>query len=247
MILEIVNDMKNFMIVLFIGIIGFTGGFYILQKGLGFTENDKGEKELVRFAGETPFKAFIYTYRMVLGDFQLDNFNDYEENLPIEYYLIWIIFIVGSLFLVIVLLNLLIAIMGDTFGRTLELIPQLIIREKVMLISENEALIDRETKFKQSQYLIIIKEKVMEVGAEDTLENKMEVLKGELKEKVTGLQEDVIAQIEESNRDMKKRFLNQEEKAIAMSKATDQKMTVLQSEFDKGIKQMNEAAIVQQV
>lgn len=30
MIIEIVNDMKNFLIVLFIGIIGFTGGLYIM-------------------------------------------------------------------------------------------------------------------------------------------------------------------------------------------------------------------------
>lgn len=30
MIIEIVNDMKNFLIVLLIGIIGFTGGLYIL-------------------------------------------------------------------------------------------------------------------------------------------------------------------------------------------------------------------------
>jgi len=34
-----------------------------------------------------------------------------------EFYLIWAIFIFGSLFLVIVLLNLLIAIMGETFAR----------------------------------------------------------------------------------------------------------------------------------
>lgn len=30
MIIEIFNDIKNFLIVLFIGIIGFSGGFYIL-------------------------------------------------------------------------------------------------------------------------------------------------------------------------------------------------------------------------
>ena len=31
MIIEIVNDMKNFLIVMIIGIVGFSGGFYILQ------------------------------------------------------------------------------------------------------------------------------------------------------------------------------------------------------------------------
>lgn len=93
------------------------------------------------FVGADFFKAFIYTYRLALGDFQLDDFDKFEESgLIVEYYLIWIIFIFGTLFLVIVLLNLLIAIMGDTFSKVLESIQNLIVREKVMLISENEPL-----------------------------------------------------------------------------------------------------------
>ena len=39
MIIEIINDMKNFMIVLMIGIFGFSGAFYIIQQG----EIDKTE------------------------------------------------------------------------------------------------------------------------------------------------------------------------------------------------------------
>ena len=57
---------------------------------------------------------------------------------------------IGSLFLVIVLLNLLIAIMGDTFSRVLENITNLSVREKVMLVSENESLFDREGLFKSA-------------------------------------------------------------------------------------------------
>jgi hypothetical protein len=33
MIIEIINDMKNFLIVLLICICGFTNGFYIIQQG----------------------------------------------------------------------------------------------------------------------------------------------------------------------------------------------------------------------
>jgi hypothetical protein len=68
MIIAIVNDMKNFMIVLLIGIIGFTCGLYIMQQGLdGKLEPDEMDNE--RFVGANPVKAFIYTYRMTLGDF----------------------------------------------------------------------------------------------------------------------------------------------------------------------------------
>lgn len=63
MIIEIVIDMGNFLKVLLIGIIGFTGGLYILQQGL--VEGS----ENYRFVGDNFVKAFIYTYRMTLGDF----------------------------------------------------------------------------------------------------------------------------------------------------------------------------------
>jgi hypothetical protein len=148
MIIEIVNDMKNFLIVLLIGVLAFTGGLYIIQQGLG-SDN--------LFVGESTFDAFIYTYRMAQGDFILDEFDTFATNgLYVEYYLIWFIFILGSLFLVIVLMNLLIAIMGDTFSRVLEQVQNLDVREKVMLISENESLFDSIEKFKHSQYLIIV-------------------------------------------------------------------------------------------
>lgn len=76
-----------------------------------------------------------------------------------DYILAWFLFVVGTLFIVIVLLNLLIAIMGDTFSRVLENITNLSVREKVMLVSENEALFKRSKLFHHAQFLIIIIEK----------------------------------------------------------------------------------------
>lgn len=60
MIIEIVNDMQNFLIVLTIGIIGFSGGFYILQQGAPSSEN--------LLPGEVPMNV-IWTYRLAMGDF----------------------------------------------------------------------------------------------------------------------------------------------------------------------------------
>mgnify|MGYP001578288496 CR=1 FL=1 len=139
MIMEIVNDMKNFLIVLVIGILGFANGFYIISQNQVNTE--------APFAGETFSKAVIYTYRLTLGDFATDDFYNLTG---IDVVIVWIMFIFASLFVVIVLLNLLIAMMGDTFGRVLENITNLTIREKVLLISENEALFNRSDKFKNA-------------------------------------------------------------------------------------------------
>lgn len=137
MIIEIVNDMTNFLIVLTIGILGFSGGFYILQQGTSSAEN-------LYPVGEVPMNV-IWTYRLAMGDFQIDFFD--ELGSQTDYVLAWILFVVGTLFLVIVLLNLLIAIMGDTFSRVLENITNLSVREKVMLVSENESLFNRATLF----------------------------------------------------------------------------------------------------
>ena len=58
--------------------------------------------------------AIIYTYRLAMGDFSLDSLDSFEDGF--EKYFMWIVFLISSLFLVIVLLNLLIAIMGMTFS-----------------------------------------------------------------------------------------------------------------------------------
>jgi hypothetical protein len=176
MIIEIIKDMKYFMFVLLIGIIGFTGGLYVLQKGISVDCQDPNDAECAKeaesndFVGNNAIKSFIYTYRLTLGDFQLDEFSKFEERgLVFEFYYLWFIFIFGSLFLVIVLLNLLIAIMGSTFEKVSNQLENLSIRERVLLVSENESLFDREKLFKKSQYLIIIKEAQIETSKEDDM------------------------------------------------------------------------------
>ena len=111
------------------------------------------------------FQSFIYSYRLANGDFDYGFFDDLP---PADYYLAWFLFVFGSLFLIIVLLNLLIAIMGDTFGRVLGVIENMTIQEKVMLVFENENLFERKILFKESQYLVIITEKNQKVGQAET-------------------------------------------------------------------------------
>jgi hypothetical protein len=48
--------------------------------------------------------------------------------------------------------------MGDTFGRVNENITNLSIREKAMLVDENEHLFNRSELFKDCKYLVIIKD-----------------------------------------------------------------------------------------
>jgi hypothetical protein len=61
MIIEIGKDIKNFLLVLFIGIFGFAGGFYILQFGLSSLPRDKDSVDHL-FVGSNPFLAIFYIY-----------------------------------------------------------------------------------------------------------------------------------------------------------------------------------------
>lgn len=94
--------MYVFLLTLLIAVFGFAHSFYILQ--LNYKDNPN-------FVGDNYFKALIYAYRAGLGDFVLDDVTE-EDAL-----LFWFIFILNTLVIVIVLLNALIAIMGDTFDR----------------------------------------------------------------------------------------------------------------------------------
>jgi Ion transport protein len=159
MIIETVKDIRYFLFVLFIGIVGFAGGFYILQYGLYGVGSDSDSNPQHLFVGTNPLLAIIYIYQLVMGNFNLGNFPEYDGTSQFEFYFIWFLFVVSCLFLVIVLMNLLIAIMSNTFSNVLAGIENLSIREKVLLLSENESLFDSTKVFKSAQFLIIIKEK----------------------------------------------------------------------------------------
>jgi hypothetical protein len=60
--------------------------------------------------------ALIYSFRTGLGDFNTDAF----DGVPYAP-LIWIVFLACAILLQIILLNLLIAIMGNTFGVVTEI------------------------------------------------------------------------------------------------------------------------------
>ena len=92
--------------------------------------------------------TLIYTYRTAIGDFNLDFFELLSHKS--DYVSAWIIFVIGALFLVIVLLNLLIALMGKTFEDVLENITNLLVMEKVLLVAENGVLFNRTTLFKKA-------------------------------------------------------------------------------------------------
>lgn len=55
----------------------------------------------------------MYTYRLILGDFDTEAFGD------VSVLLVWILFTICTLVVMIVMLNLLIAIVSETFAKVI--------------------------------------------------------------------------------------------------------------------------------
>jgi hypothetical protein len=98
-----VIDIKIFIGVFCIAILACGNTMYVIAK------NHDDE----RFTGSFVM-SIIYAYRMGIGDFDTADFEGDSKAL------IYLFFIITTLLILIVLLNMLIAIMGDTFDRVIE-------------------------------------------------------------------------------------------------------------------------------
>ena len=161
MIQAIILDMKYFVLALVIAILAFANTFWILGRA-----GDEGN-----FAGKSIFDAFIFSYKMGLGDFNTDGFNTKHEDL------IWALWFLNTLIILIILLNLVIAIMGDTFDRVQETQEATMLQEFASIIRENEFLVNRHKMFKDVKYIVIVQPEQAEGGVSTSWEGKLNQLK----------------------------------------------------------------------
>ena len=132
-----------------------------MQKGVNMEEGG-GDEAFVK----NPVDAILYSYLLALGEFDFDFGTE-------GMWMMWLIFLTSTFFLLIVLLNLVIAIMGSAYARLEELSEQSMAQEQIIMIMENNYLINRKKKFKKANYLIIV--------ADDDDEEDQEVIQ-QLKE-----------------------------------------------------------------
>ncbi len=101
-VVEVVIDMRHFLLVLLFMIIGFGNSFLVLALG-----NKTDETIFI----DSYINSILYSYRMVLGDFDTEAFG--ETAVPLA----WVLFLLFTIFNMIVMLNLLIAIISDSYAR----------------------------------------------------------------------------------------------------------------------------------
>ena len=108
MITEIIKEMSTFTLIFFLSIIAIGNSLFLVDGGY-FVKRD-------RIAGDGIIMTIINTYTTGLGSFNTENFSGNKFTT-----LYWIFFMMTTVLIQIVLLNLLIALMGDTFDKVQEI------------------------------------------------------------------------------------------------------------------------------
>lgn len=91
----------------------------------------------------------------------------------------------------IIMLNLLIAIMGDTFGRVQETFENNMFKELASIMEENENLINRKRLFGDVKYIIIIQEERAE-ESQESWEGSLNYLKKSMDKSVVNQNKTLI-------------------------------------------------------
>merc|ERR1712032_1290324 len=119
------QDIPAFLIMLILAFTAFGNLFYIYNQwrtnrdfiGEGIFNEELKDQHF--------FNSLVYSYKLGLGDFDTENFTG--ENAAI----LWFIFLIATFFVQITFLNMLIAIMGDTFDKIMETRIESSLNEKI--------------------------------------------------------------------------------------------------------------------
>lgn len=149
-ILSVISEMKFFLLILLVTMLAFGDAFKVMS----VSNDDEHE-----FIPEGIIKSVFYTYLLGLGEFQLDNFGEVGASYC------KILWTLNSLFSTIIMFNLFIAIICDTFATIQNEGKRASFREKAGLIAESQFLLSYDTKMnwcEKGKYLLYAQERNLE-------------------------------------------------------------------------------------
>jgi hypothetical protein len=128
---DVIYDMKVFLLILFIVYFGFGEAFLRLSE-----KSDPETQFIMNYA-----YCWVYAFRLSVGDNATDTFND-----TIQPVTLWILWVIAGILTNIVMLNLLISIISESFAKINEKSKEANYQERARIISENSYLIPRSVK-----------------------------------------------------------------------------------------------------
>lgn len=148
---ETIRDMRAFLILLLIAILMF--GVPLIMLNMNRSEEDENLIIGDSF-GYWGLDMIVSQYLLALGQFDLENFADQPES-----YLCYIFFLLATFITQVVMLNMLIAIMGDTFERVIENRDVNAIKTKLQLIGDLVATLEQKSSEEEmkKRFMFVVK------------------------------------------------------------------------------------------
>lgn len=181
MITECFKDMLSFLLVFVIGVIAFADAFLSIETVLGITN----ALPPVPFdENGTAYEKYVQGYVIAWQKSFLVALGEFDENLDFYREEDWLVFLLCCLFNIIVLLNLLIAIISETYTRIADLKTQNSYKEKAVQISMMQDMLLGQFKKTEDPNELVFIAKVInsEDIHEDDMTDKIDDLRTELHE-----------------------------------------------------------------
>lgn len=177
---KVLDEIKYFMLVIAIMFLAFSSAFYLLGQNqmqfddISTTEDDGDGVPLY----VTPQKAILFMFYLLLGE--VGPSGNFDKGKKTQEFQLWFFFCIATFFFIIVMMNMLVAIMGEVFTKNYEIEEQNVLRTKLRFVIDNWIISPFDNKQKtQIQYLVA-------AMLNDNEEEETEAIK-ELNEKVTDL------------------------------------------------------------
>ena len=197
LILETLRDTKYFLILVLMVLITFANALYILEianhptatvsddTALELpTEDDSTnaiDRMIQRAYNSTFVDSVVNQYLLGLGEFQYDGFASNPSG-P----LIWTLFLLSTFLTQVTFMNMLIAIMSDTFARVLENEKRYSLEQKTMITTDFIYALTLSKKITENRYLYIIEPAIVS-ESQDAIESSIANLKKSLASENTKL------------------------------------------------------------
>ena len=142
---EIVKDIRVFSVMLALCLAAFANVIIVLNNN---REINDQTPIFDSYVGWGPVDALIHAYLTGLGDFNKDN---YSEGNAIT---VWIFFLCATVLVQLVFMNMLIAIMGESFGRITAIQEQSTLKELCVMMDDHIWLLKISQVFASKRYIL---------------------------------------------------------------------------------------------
>ena len=146
LIQQTISDSLQFMLMVLIIILSFANFFFVIDRNLvlNFAGDRKDSRSYYDTYTESPIRDVIISVYMLgaLGDFDSTVYRKGYDR-----YFAVLMFLLATFIISVVFMNMLIAIMGETFGQVQEVSEESGLREQVVLIADHAWLLDPKKIF----------------------------------------------------------------------------------------------------